>query len=126
MDGGFPRHLDGARRLLFRWLRAGRRRSSLRTPIAILKAQQEATLDGILVVDTAGRVLSRNRRFLEIWGIPDNIAASGDDSELLRHAVSRVADEQSFLALVRHLYDHPEEVRSNDTVSMKDGSVLSR
>ena len=49
---------------------------SLRTTVAILKAQQEATLDGILVVDHAGKILSYNRRFLEIWGIPASVATS--------------------------------------------------
>jgi diguanylate cyclase (GGDEF)-like protein/PAS domain S-box-containing protein len=100
--------------------------SSPRTTFAILQAQQEATLDGILVVDREGKVLSYNRRFLEIWGIPEEAAASGNDNQLLKYASDLVVDWDSFIALVNHLYTHPQEVRRADPVSLKDGRVLSR
>lgn len=99
---------------------------SLRTTIAILKAQQEATLDGILVVDTAGKILSYNRRFLEIWGIPAEIAAHATDEVLLSYAAKAVEDWDAFIELVRYLYAHPREVRSDDPVPLKDGRILSR
>jgi diguanylate cyclase (GGDEF)-like protein/PAS domain S-box-containing protein len=101
-------------------------REALRTSVAILKAQQEATLEGTLVVDTEGRVLSWNRRFLQIWGIPEDAAQRGSDNELLGYAAERVADWDAFIELVNYLYEHPEEVRSNDLVHLKDGRVLSR
>src|SRR5450759_1104371 len=66
---------------LLRNRRNGARRLSLRTTLAILEAQQEATHDGILVVDPQGRVLSHNRRFHEIWHIPEDVAQTADDNE---------------------------------------------
>src|SRR5205807_458243 len=84
-----PPHLANARSALARWLRGGRTRAShesLRTTVAILRAQQEATLDGILVVDDRGSILSYNRRFLEMWGIPEQVAREADDNELLGFA----------------------------------------
>ncbi len=104
--------------------RAGR--SSGRTALAILRAQQEATLDGILVVDLEGRVLSHNRRFREIWKIPGEVADDADDRALLSYAEKLVADWDSFIATVGYLYDHPEEMRSDDIVPLKDGRILSR
>jgi diguanylate cyclase (GGDEF)-like protein/PAS domain S-box-containing protein len=101
-------------------------RKSLRTTIAILKAQQEATLDGILVVDREGKVLSYNQRFLDIWGIPPDVAATGDDNELLGYASEAVTDWEDFIELVNYLYSRPDEVRTGDEVHMKDGRVLSR
>src|SRR5258708_2227613 len=120
--------LARARAALARWLRGGKRssRASLRTTIAILKAQQEATLDGILVVDTEGKILSYNRRFLEIWGVPSAAAATADDNELLGYAAERVVDWDDFIELVNHLYTHPDEVRTDDRVELKDGRVFSR
>jgi diguanylate cyclase (GGDEF)-like protein/PAS domain S-box-containing protein len=115
--------------VLARWLRGGRTRAShesLRTTVAILRAQQEATLDGILVVDDKGSILSYNRRFLEMWGIPEETARAADDNELLGFASDKVEDWDEFIELVNHLYTHPDIVRSNDTVLMKDGRVLSR
>jgi diguanylate cyclase (GGDEF)-like protein/PAS domain S-box-containing protein len=101
-------------------------RDTVRTTIGILKAQQEATLDGILVIDNAGKVLSYNRRFLEIWGIPDQAADDGDDNELLGYAAELVEDWDAFIDLVNYLYEHPHDVRSDDEVPLKDGRILSR
>src|ERR1041385_8637964 len=126
MDVVFPRNLENAKRALKRWLHAGRARASLRTTVGILKAQQEATIDGILVVDTEGKILSYNRRFLDIWQVPHEVAATADDNELLGYAAERVADWDSFIELVNYLYHHRDETRSNDIVPLKDGRVLSR
>ena len=94
--------------------------------LAVLKAQQEATLDGILVIDDHGKVLSYNRRFLEIWNIPEEVAAGGDDNELLGYASQAVDDWDAFIELVNYLYEHPTEVRSADAVRLRDGRELSR
>src|SRR5688572_32593160 len=96
-----PSRILRARRALARLVRSvrrGRRVSTddLRTSVAILKAQQEATLEGTLVVDMAGKILSYNRRFLDIWNIPPAVAATADDNELLGYAANAVADWQSF------------------------------
>src|ERR1043165_6038254 len=124
-----PSHLQSARRSLVKLLDRDRRpmtRQSLRTTIAILKAQQEATIDGILVVDTSGRILSYNRRFLEIWKIPESVAASADDNELLGYAAELVADWDSFIEQVNYLYAHPDETRGGEDVVLKDNRVITR
>jgi diguanylate cyclase (GGDEF)-like protein/PAS domain S-box-containing protein len=126
-----PSRIVRARRSLARLVRAvrrGRRVSTddLRTSVAILKAQQEATLEGTLVVDPAGKIISYNRRFLDIWRIPPSVAATADDNELLGYAGNAVADWQSFIELVNYLYEHPEEVRTDDPVPLKDGRTLAR
>jgi diguanylate cyclase (GGDEF)-like protein/PAS domain S-box-containing protein len=117
-----------ARSRFLRWLRASRSRAAapLRTAVAILKAQQEATLEGVLVVDPNGRVLSYNRRFLEIWGIPEDLAAKGDDEQLLAVAATKVAQWDSFIEQVNYLYAHPNEIRSGDPIPLKDGRLLLR
>ena len=125
-----PSRFQRAKLALARLLRRPRRGSlssdSLETTVAILKAQQEATLEGILVVDNGGKVLSYNRRFLEIWRIPDQIASGADDNELLGYAAEAVANWDAFIELVNHLYEHPEEVRTGDIVPLRDGRTLSR
>jgi diguanylate cyclase (GGDEF)-like protein/PAS domain S-box-containing protein len=123
----YPNRISRFRILLSRLL--PRRRplaGDFETTAAILQAQQEATLDGILVVDRNRRVLSYNRRFLEIWAIPETVAALGDDQSLLRTAASMVADRESFLRTIDELYENPEEVRTDDAIPLKDGRTLSR
>ncbi|HEX7829376.1 MAG TPA: EAL domain-containing protein [Thermoanaerobaculia bacterium] len=125
---GTPSRFLRARQRLARFVTRGGSlsRDSLRTTVAILRAQQEATLDGILVVDNAGNVLSYNRRFLEIWRIPESVAETADDNDLLGYAADAVTDWDAFIELVNYLYEHPDEVRTSDTVPLKDGRVLNR
>jgi len=123
-----PSRLARARRSFLRWLHASRSgdSSSLRTAIAILKAQQEAMLEGVLVVDPEGKVLSYNRRFLEIWGIPEEVAAKSDDQQLLTYAATKVAQWDTFIEQVNYLYKHPNEIRTGDPIPLKDGRLLLR
>jgi len=111
---------------VFKGFRRPRNRESLRTTVAILRAQQEATLDGILVVDTNQRILSYNRRFLDIWRIPQTAVDTGKDEVLLASARQLIANWDAFIADVQHLYAHPQEIRNADEVPLKDGRVISR
>jgi diguanylate cyclase (GGDEF)-like protein/PAS domain S-box-containing protein len=123
-----PSRFQRAKRALARLVRGARTVSpeEVRTSVAILRAQQEATLEGVLVVDLDGKVLTHNHRFLDIWRIPDGAVDGADDNELLGYAADRVADWPGFIELVNHLYEHPEEVRTDDRLRLKDGRTISR
>ena len=45
----------------------------------LLDAQTEASIDGILVVSSDTKMLSFNRRFVEMWGVPQDIVDSRSD-----------------------------------------------
>src|SRR5688500_6559579 len=96
------------------------------TTIAILRAQQEATLDGILVVNRDRRILSYNRRFVDIWGIPPEVAATSGDQTLLGYAVEAVADSTAFLDGVEALYRNPLAIQEGESIELKDGRTPSR
>jgi PAS domain S-box-containing protein len=99
--------------------------ADLRRSHAVLKAQQEAALDGILVVDENRRVTSFNQHFRQMWGIPESLMAAGDDQALLRHVVPLLAEPDAFRARVSYLYDHPMEP-SREEIRFADGRVLDR
>ena len=92
---------------------------------ALLRCQTEASPDGILVVGPGSRVLSYNRRFPVVWGISEEVAASGDDSVLLETARSLTADPDAFLARVQEIYADPDSP-SHDEVALADGRFLDR
>ncbi len=54
-----------------------RSRGELNFRNALLSTQQETTLDGILAVDGDGCWLSYNRRFIDMWDIPPDMAERG-------------------------------------------------
>lgn len=92
---------------------------------ALFEAQSEASIDGILVVSSAGRILSQNKRFVEMWGIPPRVLASREDEAALQSVLDKLADAEGFIAKVKYLYEHPDEV-SRDEIQLKDGRTLDR
>jgi PAS domain S-box-containing protein len=92
---------------------------------ALLEAQSETTIDGILAVDTRNQVLLSNRQFAEMWGIPDAVIASKDDRQVLQLVLNGVTDEDKFLQRVKYLYTHGTE-KSFDEIGLKDGRVFDR
>ena len=91
----------------------------------LLEAQQEASLDGLLVVSPEGRMISHNRRFAELWGFPEELIAAGSDDAALALALERVEDPAAFRSRVDYLYAHPEET-GREEIGLKDGRVLDR
>lgn len=91
----------------------------------ILSTQQEASLDGILVANDADRMISFNRRFVEIWGIPPEIVEARSDEAAIQSVLDKLVDPEAFLARIKYLYDHREE-KSSEEIALKDGRILER
>ena len=97
----------------------------LRAKTALLEAQTNASLDGILVVATDHKRILVNQRILEIFEVPQAIVADADDAALLQHVVSLTKHPKAFLERVSYLYEHPD-VASHEEIEFKDGMVLDR
>jgi PAS domain S-box-containing protein len=91
----------------------------------ILQTQQEVSIDGILVVDEAGKIISVNNRFIEMWGIPHKVAESRSDKRFLDTVISRLIDPEGFMNKVNYLYGHKDE-KSRDEISLSDGRIFDR
>ena len=100
-------------------------RQELARQVAFARAIQEAAGDGLLVVDAAGKVIERNRRFAELWNMPESLFATTDDQKVLEHLQGLVVDPTEFSARVTYLYEH-RGVVSTDEIPLKDGRVFER
>ncbi|MEM9003480.1 MAG: PAS domain S-box protein [Cyanobacteria bacterium P01_F01_bin.86] len=91
----------------------------------LLQAQQDAVPVGVIVIDKTQKITSINRKFSEMWNIPEALLASGDDQALLSHILDQVEDTEAFLAKIEYLHSHPEE-KSQDEIHLKNGKIFYR
>ncbi|NJL20430.1 MAG: PAS domain S-box protein, partial [Leptolyngbyaceae cyanobacterium SM1_3_5] len=97
--------------------------SELRRSNALLKAIQETSIDGILIVDRDRRIVSYNQRFCQIWHISEVISA--DDRQLLQQSIDQLSKPEEFLARVEYLYQQPGEI-GRDEIALRNGRTLDR
>src|SRR5438128_5165524 len=102
-----------------------RTEQDLRETLSLLNATLESTADGILVVDLAGRIVSFNRKFAELWRIPDSVLEQKNAAQTLAFVVEQVAEPEKFLARIGELYARPE-ASSFDVLTFKDGRIFER
>jgi PAS domain S-box-containing protein len=95
----------------------------LRRKTAILEAQVETSLDGIIVVDSQGQRFITNQRLMDMWCVPASMRNEKDIEILLQHAASRIADPEKFLSRARRLYFHRNDT-GRDEIRFYDGMVL--
>lgn len=93
--------------------------------MSLLNATIESMAEAILVVDLNNKWSLFNRNFLELWGIPQEIAESGDDLAALSYVIDRLDAPEKFLIKVQELYSAPDS-SSFDAFSFKDGKFIER
>jgi PAS domain S-box-containing protein len=91
----------------------------------LLKATIESTADGLLVVDSSGKIVAYNGKFAQMWAIPDEVLEKRDDELALKYIIGQVSDPEKFAATVRDLYSFPEKI-SFDSIEFHDGKVFER
>ncbi len=93
--------------------------------LAELQATLESTGDGILVTDLAGRITAFNRRFVQIWGLPEDLLTQRNDDAVydwMRRSVVDPENYQRRLAVIQEA----TLLQANERVVLLSGRVLER
>jgi two-component system cell cycle sensor histidine kinase/response regulator CckA len=109
------------------WALIQKRRSAiaLKRSLSLLHATLDASADGVLVVDREGETSGFNRRFLEIWGISQEIIEHREDGRLVKRVMEQLKDPAGFLERIRELRTTPE-AESFETLEFLDGRLIER
>jgi len=97
--------------------------------LSILKATLESTGEAILAVDLHNNWLLYNQKFIDLWQIPNEVAAAKigakDGSIELLYGPDQIKDTEAFSNKVIELYATPE-AHSFDIIEFKDGKIVER
>jgi len=100
---------------------------------SLIRTIYEGSLDGILVVNPDGIVVSHNKRLLDVWRIPLTEISDGQARDFVGahhkpffHAIlERVKDRETYRRRVQALENNPEATDRGE-IELKDGRTLER
>lgn len=90
---------------------------------AMLRNILDATIDGILVDNGDGRIVTSNRRFRDLWQVPDALDWQADGVELVRHVQGQLEQAAPFLDAGLPPHGHREQ---RDVLQLRDGRVIEQ
>jgi two-component system cell cycle sensor histidine kinase/response regulator CckA len=106
-------------------LASKRAEEELSGALSVLTATLESTADGILVVTASGEIVRMNRKFIDLLGVPEDIAGSRDHDHVLEFALKQMQEPEQFVQRIVQIYGEPEE-ESFDVLHFKDGRIIER
>ncbi len=96
----------------------------LRAALAMHRATLEATAEGIVVTDQAGRIIDVNQRFIDMWRVPPDLRACDDFSEWAAWGVAQSIEPgvgaDNFRTATLSLSEH------SAVIPLRDGRVFER
>jgi diguanylate cyclase (GGDEF)-like protein/PAS domain S-box-containing protein len=95
------------------------------TLVAELQATLESTGDGILVTDLAGRITAFNRRFAQLWGMPESLLVERNDEAVYDWMRRSVVDADGYQRRLAAIQD-ATLMQAHERVELLSGRVLER
>lgn len=89
------------------------------------QATLEAVVDGVLVVDLEGNIVSYNQQFVRMFNIPDELIAKRRVESIHELTLKEVEDPEGFFERVREIRANAR-CRAFSIVRCKDGRVFER
>ncbi len=90
---------------------------------SLLYATINATNEGLLAIYSNGSNTLLNQRFIEMWGITEDIINLKDDEQKILFIVNQVKNSEAFLTKIQEIEKTPT-ISTNDVIELKDGRVF--
>jgi PAS domain S-box-containing protein len=100
-----------------------RAEAALRFRDLILSTQQEASLDGIVVVDVHNMIISSNSRFSDMWGISTEAMESKSYDRILQLMAEKILYPVRIISDAKSLSLDPG-IKSRDEIVLNDGRIF--
>ncbi len=97
--------------------------AQLRFQKALLEAQSEASLDGILILGKSGEILSHNQNFIAMWGISQQVLSGKCDETILQQIAAQSSNAPDFVKQVATANGQLES-QNHEEVVLHDGRTF--
>src|SRR5215510_3489012 len=96
----------------------------LATAVIALRSALEGVADGVVSTDEQGHVISWNKKFLNIWGLPEELVSSRDIQKVRGFIAQQLKDQGRYLARIAEIEASME--KSFDLLELIDGRLVER
>lgn len=124
-DEGHLRFLDSIASQVANVIERKRAEEELEKSFSLLAATLEATADGIVVVNKDREITDFNRKFGELWNVPESVIKNRNSKALKGFLIDQMLDPVSIRKVNDDIYKD-EENTSFDFVECKDGRIFER
>ena len=93
--------------------------------VSELQATLESTADGILVTDMAGAIRAFNRRFAQVWGLPESLLTERRDDEVFDWMCRSVVDAEGYQRRLAQI-DDATLLPIGERITLHSGQVIER
>ncbi|MGA7720318.1 MAG: ATP-binding protein [Ignavibacteriaceae bacterium] len=92
---------------------------------SLLNATLNSIKEGILVVNLKGKIIFFNKKFLEIWNIPEEIICEKDDDKTIKYVLQQLKYPGIFIEKINELYSELS-AESTDLLEFNDERYIER
>ena len=100
-------------------------RIKLKPVTSRVKKNTSPATAGVLFVDNNRRIVSLNRKLIEMWSLPQSLIEEQNDRQVVKFLSLRFEDPRSFLREVREIYEQMD-LEIHDWVFLKDSRIFER
>ncbi len=97
--------------------------AELKNLVVILQTSIDSISEGIIALDEKRMVTVWNKRFIEIWQVPENIMVTHDPEQILRVVLDKVSDPKTFKDRIEEGFVNPQK-NATHTVEFTDGRTI--
>jgi PAS domain S-box-containing protein len=105
--------------------RQKRTERELQKSFSLLRATLDSAAEGILVADERGKIVNFNESFVQMFGVPREMAAVKDGDAILAFLLESVEDSGDFAKKIMGLHSK-RDVETRGSVRLKDGRTFER
>jgi diguanylate cyclase (GGDEF)-like protein/PAS domain S-box-containing protein len=102
-----------------------RAEESLHETLSLFATTFESTADGIVVMSLDQRIVTANKKFIEMWGVPSEILDHNDGDALATLIADQLENAEAFRSALADTFGHPDATMSQ-ILELRDGRIIER